>query len=293
MALTKGNQFEWALLYYAKENISEEDRTLGDIQIMKPVQEKMKLVTDRTVQIKAEEVINNISAKIKPNDRVKAWRSFKKVSGGTLEPKADIYFKIGSKEYNCSVKYGPSYQLSSGGVRSSVELLKAVNFKLKSTKSITTDNALKIIEIYSKLDELADIGTQPQNKIKEKLNPERIRTKEEKFEFMSLQERLQQVLGSGRKKEPAEEFIDFKAALVREALTGEYTFKRNPNKIATYLLTEDDDFPKLINDTIVDSITKTASARISMKGRGSKIQDGKKIRYNEISVRIDAKKPKK
>ena len=106
MAANKGLQFEWALLYYAKENISEEELNNNDKIIMNKAKQKM----GTSVLQDAKKVIDEISSRLGNNNRDKVWRSFKKVSGGTPEPKADIYFKIGNTDYNCSVKYGPSYQ---------------------------------------------------------------------------------------------------------------------------------------------------------------------------------------
>jgi len=284
----KGLQYEWALLYYVKDMIV--DKTPTDIAEMNEA--KLKMGGNYEVIQSAQKMITKIldtemSGILNPITKNDVWKSFTKLSGGD-EPKTDIYFKIGIKEYKCSVKYGPNYQLSSGGIKSSTKLIESVVNKMKADNNITIDNAKLLLGIVINLDKFANVGVKRQSEIKTLLNPVRVRSGADKFEYMSLQEQLQYTLGSGRKKTPAEAFIGFKYALVYEALTGEHTFKNNPIKAANYVLNEYDLVP--ITEDFAKSVMNKASARISMKGRNKKIENGKEIRYNEITVRIDAKR---
>tara|TARA_R110000824_G_scaffold292565_4_gene480970 strand:+ start:9653 stop:10471 length:819 start_codon:yes stop_codon:yes gene_type:complete len=267
----KGLQFEWAILYEAKRRLNTSEMSVGDKTLLQ--QAKAKRGNDKAVLNAASKMTKHIEGLIS-GSKVATWKSFSKTSGGGAEPKTDILFKIGSKKYKCSMKYGTSVQLASGGITSSVSYLKSVTKSLKETKGITNKSSQELLSIFAELDATYNVGTKKQPEIKRMLNVVRNEG--------GLQDRLQRALGSGTSPDPAEEFEAFKRAVVLESMTGRATFGPRNDKTANYILSD----TKLIPITMayVNQVTAKASVRIRAKGRGKK--EG--IRYNEIVISMDS-----
>ena len=127
----RGLQFEWAILYEAKNRLTAAERTPADNALM--TLSKRNRGSAQEVLEAATKMIKVINDMATARERKKTWQSFVKVSGGGAEPKTDIMFKIGSKKYKCSMKFGKSIQLASGGLTSSIQYLTGVLNNRKKT----------------------------------------------------------------------------------------------------------------------------------------------------------------
>ena len=270
----KGLQFEWAILYEAKRRLNASEMSADDKSLLK--QSKDKRGNDKAVLNSASKMMKHIESLVPNNQTAKkaCWKSFVKVSGGGAEPKTDILFKIGSKKYKCSMKYGKDIQLASGGINTSISYLNSVAETLRENKGISAKSSKELMSIFAELDENYNVGTKKQPEIKRLLNEVRAEG--------GLQDRLQRALGSGTSPDPAKEFIDFKEAVVLESMTGRATFGARNDRTANYILSDSELKP--INAAYVKQVTSRASVRIRAKGRGKK--EG--IRYNEIVVSMDS-----
>ena len=268
----RGLQFEWAILYEAKNRLTAAERTPADNALM--TLSKRNRGSSQEVLEAATKMIKVINDMATARERKKTWQSFVKVSGGGAEPKTDIMFKIGSKKYKCSMKFGKSIQLASGGLTSSIQYLTGVLNNLKEDRAITSAHAKSLIQIFAELDENYNVGTKAQPEMKRLMT--QIRNEG------GLQDKLQRALGSTKNPQPAEEFAAFKEAVVRESMTGQGTFGKRNDRTANYILSENKLIP--ITNSYIKKVAERASVRIRLKGRSSR--NG--VKFNEIVISIDS-----
>lgn len=205
------------------------------------------------------------------------FKSFKKMSGGGEEPKTDILFKIGTKKYKCSMKWGKSYQLTSAGVDKSVQVftkvLKKVAKDIRSNKmDVNTLGNLQLVfeQIANKFEN--NTGTMDQATAKRLMSDVK--------KSGGINEQLQEILGSKKSPTGDAAYDAFKFELTKECMTGQILFNGD-DRAADHLFTEDGVKP--ITDGVVREVMAIAGVRLSLKGRGKK--NG--IRQNAISIRYE------
>ena len=198
--------------------------------------------------------------------------SVEKMSGGQ-EPKTDLVIKVSSKEYRLSLKFGESFQLSSAGIINTSNFFeRAFNGYMQETGN-DMEKTLMILEALDKLqNEIGETKSIPQAKAKQILS----RNKE--VELL-----LKAALGSGKEPQVSKEYEGIKKAIIKEALTGNYSFQNQPMAKPNYILSEKGLIK--IDDKYLTSLMDKTSARIRLKGRGKDMRG----RLNEIVVSIDVK----
>lgn len=196
-----------------------------------------------------------------------------KMSGG-IEPKTDLVITTNRKTLKCSLKFGGSIQLSSAGIDTTTAFLSGVINNLKKTKVISNKKAQELLAFLSDMGTDIPTGTMLQPQIKKAL--------EDNEQYTT---QLQEILGSKKKPDVADEYKKIKLAVVEEALTGKATFAATPKKAAEWILSESS--LEEITPKFVESIAKKTSVRLAAKGRGKTVVRGKEVRMNQISVRFD------
>lgn len=200
-------------------------------------------------------------------------RDIEKISGGD-EPKTDLIIHTKKKKLKCSLKYGGSIQLSSGGVKNTVQFLTGVLSNLKEKEGYDSKQITQIITALSAFEEShGDIGKLPRNQADKEF------AKAERYDAL-----LKSILGTRREPKVSEEYHKIKLAIVEEAMTGRYTF-RNSDKSADHILTEKE--LKKIDTALIAKVADRTSVRLALKGRGKEEVAGKIVRLNEIVVRFD------
>lgn len=199
-----------------------------------------------------------------------------KKSGGGVEPKTDLVIQA-RKTLKCSLKYGGSVQLSSGGIKNTVKFLTGVITNLAKEEGISSRQAKELLALLSEMqNELGDLGSLP------KPRAEKILKESEEYNTA-----LQNVLGSRASPDVVEKYQNIKLAIIEEAMTGKYTFSANPILSADHILSEN--YIRKIDKKFIEEVAGRTSVRLALKGRGSKEISGKEVRLNEIVVRFDTK----
>lgn len=197
----------------------------------------------------------------------------KKISGGD-EPKTDLIIMAGRNKLKCSLKFGKSVQLSSGGVKNTVQFLTGVLENVKHREGYNKKQITQIISTLAKFEkDYGDIGKLPRNQIDEHF------AKAERYDAL-----LKNILGSRKEPKVSEEYAKIKLAIVEEAMTGKYTFGNN-DKTANHILNDKE--CKKIDKRFVKKIADETSVRLALKGRGKEVIAGEVVRLNEIVVRFD------
>ena len=193
-----------------------------------------------------------------------------KLSGGD-EPKTDLLFRTSKKaKLKCSLKYGSSIQLSSGGVSSTTKFLLGVVNDLRSEQYDNKKFVAVIKALTEFEEEYGGLGKMPSTKANKLMS-----------EGAGYDKLLKDILGSRQNPNVKAEYEIIKHAVVKEAMTGKKTFGGG-DKSAEYVLTET--YLKKIDDTFVKEVASKTSVRLALKGRGSSGE----VRLNEIVVRFDA-----
>lgn len=270
----QGLQFEHAVMYVATSRIIG-DRTSEQEEEFKSASSHWDKIP-KNIKDTAEKIVLEM-APSGDSQRQDYFRSFKKMSGGGEEPKTDILFKVGSKKYKCSMKWGKSYQLTSAGIDKSVQVFTKVLKKVARDIHINKTDANTLGNLQLILEQIANkfensTGTMDQNTAKKLMSDVK--------RAGGINEQLQEVLGS--KKSPTGDiaYNAFKFELTKECMTGEMLFNGD-DRSATHLFTENG--IKEITDDVVRDVMKVAGVRLSLKGRGKK--NG--IRQNAISIRYE------
>jgi hypothetical protein len=271
MAVDKGKQFEYAIMISALKRISVPTREESS-----RLQSYLSNIISSDVMQAAEKMIDVCN----PSKTQSVYKSFKQLGGGIGgggEPKTDVLFVRNGQKYKCSMKWGESYQLSSAGIQGTVSQLSHVLKSVAMKSSSAQVGALGSVALT--LEQISNVlgtgpKTLPQPEIKAKLD-----------RASGLNEELQKILGSRQDPEPDEMYSEFKKAVIREALTGEFLFGKNDDKTANYILTEEKLIP--INEQLINKLYSTVFVRLRLKGRG-KVK-GSDVRLNEIVVTIEPK----
>jgi hypothetical protein len=269
----KGLQFEHAVMYVVTSRIIQKEQ---DHQKYFDDAAKHWEAIPQDIKSTAEKIVLDM-APSGDTDRQKYFKSFKKMSGGGEEPKTDILFKVGSKKYKCSMKWGKSYQLTSAGVDKSVQVftkvLQKVAKEMKTNKmDINTLGSLQLLfeQIANKFENTTGTLDQPTAK----------RLMSDVKKSGGINEQIQEILGSKKSPTGDSAYDVFKFELTKECMTGEMLFGGD-DRAATHLFTENG--IKEITDSVVRDVMKIAGVRVSLKGRGTK--GG--VRQNAISIRYE------
>lgn len=201
-----------------------------------------------------------------------------KTSGGGVEPKTDLLITTEREQLKCSLKHGGNIQLSSGGVATTVKFLAGVLENLAADENYDSRKAIGLMTVLAELEEnYGSLGKMTRQKADIEIG------KAERYDKL-----LKEILGSSKTPKVSEEYEKVKLAVIEEAMTGKYTFKRNPKLSANYILSEND--IQFIDDALIKKVANKTSVRIALKGRGKTVVAGKEVRLNEIVIRFDTKK---
>jgi hypothetical protein len=270
----QGLQFEHAVMYVATSRITGE-KTLEQEKEFKSAADQWTTIP-QNIKDTAEKIVLEM-APSGETQRQNYFKSFKKMSGGGEEPKTDILFKVGSKKYKCSMKWGKSYQLSSAGVDKSVQVFTKVLKKVAKDINMNKMDASSLGNLQLVLEQISNkfenaTGTMDQTTAKRLMNDVK--------KSAGINEQLQEILGSKQSPTGDVAYDAFKFELTKECMTGQMLFNGD-DRAATHLFTEDG--VKEITDKVVRDVMKIAGVRLSLKGRGTK--NG--VRQNAISIRYE------
>ena len=276
MAADKGKQFEYAVMLAAYGRINEE--LTGEVKrtfdtIMRNTNNGQSI--DPAVMKAARDTMDRIQPR---GDRLDFYKSFRQLGGGAGgggEPKTDILYKVGSKKYRVSMKWGDKYQLSSAGISKTVQVLTDVLKGAAKEGNMKTNNLGEIALIFEQID--STLG-----KLPKKGEQAYMKAQLAKADHLNLQ--LQEILGTRKNPKVAEAYSTFKDAVVKESLTGQYLFGKNADATAEYVLNEKE--LKKIDDRLIREISDKTYVRLRLKGRG-KTAAG--VRLNEVVVTIEPK----
>lgn len=270
----KGLDFEHAVMYAATSRINEPRSN----ESQKAFEESLKKwpSIEKTIQDKATELVLNMAP---VRDKQSYYKSFKKMSGGT-EPKTDIIFVKGGKKYKCSMKWGNSFQLTSSGIDTSVQVLTKV---LKKVAADLGKNNMSVAELGTLQLIIEQIANKFENRTGTLTQSEADRIMKDVNKSGGLNEQLQEILGSKRSPSGGAVYDAFKYELTKECMTGELTFANDKDKAADHLLTENGLKP--IDEKAIREVMKKAGVRFSKKGRGKDEVTG--VRKNSISIRYE------
>jgi hypothetical protein len=259
----KGLLFEWCIYYLAKraDPLSSRD------PLFKQAAAQYKLAPADVKKAATSAVANVEKAYGQITD-------IKKISGGD-EPKTDLIIQTKKKKLKCSLKYGGSIQLSSGGVKNTVGFLTGVLNNLKKEEGYNAKQITQIITALTAFEKShGDIGKLPRHQVDKEF------AKAERYDVL-----LKNILGSRQNPQVSEEYQKIKLAIIEEAMTGKFTF-RNSDKSADHILTDKD--IKKIDSAMIKKVADKTSVRLALKGRGKEEIAGKVVRLNEIVIRFDS-----
>ena len=264
MATNKGLQFEWCI-YYKVRGAIDPTRARRDPVFMTSQAEFKK--ASKEVKDGANKAIALLRKQFGDITKIQ------KISGGD-EPKTDLIIWAGGKKLKCSLKFGKSVQLSSGGVKNTVKFLTGVLELLKKREGYNKKQITQIISTLAKFEEShGEIGKLPRAQIDEHF------AKAEQYDML-----LKTILGSRKEPKVSEEYDKIKLAIVEEAMTGKYTFGGS-DKTANHILSNYE--IKKITPKFIREVADKTSVRLALKGRGKQVIAGEVVRLNEIVVRFD------
>lgn len=275
MAVSKGLDFEKCLMYEAAFRIGG-DELASNFKGKNFLAERNS--SHRDVRIETPNIMDSIVSQINPQNATEFYQSFRQIGGA--QSKTDIIFVNRNFIYKCSLKWGNTFKLSSSGVEGTTNfLLSTIESILKDEFSLQSNQVAKeLIEIIEDLyDEVGTLGTQPSNIIQSSLSKLR--------NDVGIQSKLQQIFGSGRNPEVSEVYSGFKKSVIKESITGELTFKNDPERIANYILSGPRYSLRQITDAYIHEISNKSSIRIGAKGRSTR----NNIRQQEIVLNLDVK----
>ena len=257
MAQDQGTQFEWCVLHTAYSRLTNPE-VLSSTQLK--TKEKALTNWDKansTVQNHAKNVIDKL-APSSTNEKLKFYMSFVKMGSGS---KSDIVFYKGSTLYQCSMKYGDSFQLSSSMIETNVTVLTDIFKKISRGKGAKTDgNTLANIQkVINDVEAFFPNKYMTSNDIDSlvKHNPN----------AAALEERLIEIIGTKGKNGVGSVYDEFRCAFVEESITGKMTLKGKPLQIATHILTEKGVRP--ITKKLIHEFCAIVNPRFSKKRQGT------------------------
>ena len=253
----QGTQFEWCVLHTAYSRL-----TNPEVLSSKQLKTKEKALTNwdkanSTVQNHAKNVIDKLVPS-SPNESLNFYKSFEKMGSGS---KSDIVFYKGSTLYQCSMKYGDSFQLSSSMIETNVTVLTDIFKKISRGKGAKTDgNTLANIQkVINDVEAFFPNKYMTSNDIDSlvKHNPN----------AAALEERLIEIIGTKGKDGVGSVYDEFRCAFVEESITGKMTLKGKPMQVATHILTEKGVRP--ITKKLVHEFCAIVNPRFSKKKQGT------------------------
>ena len=257
MAQDQGTQFEWCVLHTAYSRLTNPE-VLSSTQLT--TKEKALTNWDKsntTVRNHAKNVIDKL-APSSTNESLKFYSSFEKMGSGS---KSDIVFYKGSTLYQCSMKYGDSFQLSSSMIETNVTVLTDIFKKISRGKGAKTDgNTLANIQkVINDVEAFFPNKYMTSNDIDSlvKHNPN----------AAALEERLIEIIGTKGKDGVGSVYDEFRCAFVEESITGKMTLKGKPMQVATHILTEKGVRP--ITKKLVHEFCAIVNPRFSKKKQGT------------------------
>jgi len=257
MAQDQGTQFEWCVLHTAYSRLTNPE-VLSSTQLK--TKEKALTNWDKantTVQNHAKNVIDKLVPS-SPNESLNFYKSFEKMGSGS---KSDIVFYKGGKIYQCSMKYGDSFQLSSSMIETNVTVLTEIFKKISRGKGAKTDgNTLANIQaVINDVEAFFPNKYMTSNDIDSlvKHNPN----------AAALEERLIEIIGTKGKDGVGSVYDEFRCAFVEESITGKMTLKGKPLQVATHILTEKGVRP--ITKKLVHEFCAIVNPRFSKKKQGT------------------------
>ena len=257
MAQDQGTQFEWCVLHTAYSRLTNPE-VLSSTQLK--TKEKALTNWDKantTVQNHAKNVIDKLVPS-SPNESLNFYRSFEKMGSGS---KSDIVFYKGNTLYQCSMKYGDSFQLSSSMIETNVTVLTDIFKKISRGKGAKTDgNTLANIQkVINDVEAFFPNKYMTSNDIDSlvKHNPN----------AAALEERLIEIIGTKGKDGVGSVYDEFRCAFVEESITGKMTLKGKPMQVATHILTEKGVRP--ITKKLVHEFCAIVNPRFSKKKQGT------------------------
>lgn len=261
----KGLQFEWCIYHLiAKANPT---KYKSDPDAKKAAANYQ--TADKDVKAGADNAIKMIT---------KAYGKITKVekkSGGGIEPKTDLLITTNRLRLKCSLKFGGSVQLSSGGIKNTTKFLSGVIGEVAKTNYMTTKKSQELLTFLSDMEtNIGSLGSLKANQAKAILE-----------KSADYQTKLQEILGSKKTPNVTKEYEKLKLAIVKEAMTGSITFKANKDLSADYILSEN--YIRKIDTKFIKEVAAKTTVRLALKGRGKTMVGGKEIRLNEIVVRFD------
>jgi hypothetical protein len=203
-------------------------------------------------------------------------KKVEKTSGGGTEPKTDLYITMkNGKNLKCSLKYGGAIQLSSAGVKTTVQFISGILKAYSRESRKDAQKCAKILKILAQFEhQYGDLGKITQ------ASATKILVEARKFGA-----ELQAILGTRTEPDVPKENKAIKLAIVEEAITGKYTFGANSKLSADHILTETEILK--VDSKLIAEVAGKTSVRLALKGRGKTVQRGKEVRLNEIVVRFD------
>lgn len=263
----KGLLFEWCIYHLINSKNTKRYSTDANAKTAKSNFDS----SDATMKRDAQKAIEYVESKY--GDTIYA----EKTSGGGKEPKTDLYIICKRGTAKCSLKYGASIQLSSGGIRNTVQFLTDVLNSIKKKKGYNQKQITQIISVLADFEEkYGNVGSVPRQQA------DVIIAKTEKYDEM-----FKTILGSRTAPKVTEEFEDIKLAIVEEAMTGKFSFSSNPKLSADHILSEKSLMK--IDKNLIKKVADKTSVRIALKGRGKTEIAGKEVRLNEVVIRFDTK----
>ena len=257
MAQDQGTQFEWCVLHTAYSRLTNPE-VLSSTQLK--TKEKALTNWDKansTVQNHAKNVIDKLVPS-SPNESLNFYKSFEKMGSGS---KSDIVFYKGSTLYQCSMKYGDSFQLSSSMIETNVTVLTDIFKKISRGKGAKTDgNTLANIQkVINDVEAFFPNKYMTSNDIDSlvKHNPN----------AAALEERLIEIIGTKGKDGVGSVYDEFRCAFVEESITGKMTLKGKPMHVATHILTEKGVRP--ITKKLIHEFCAIVNPRFSKKRQGT------------------------
>ena len=257
MAQDQVTDFEWCVLHSAYSRLTNPE-VLSSTQLK--TKEKALTNWDKansTVQNHAKNVIDKLVPS-SPNESLNFYKSFEKMGSGS---KSDIVFYKGSTLYQCSMKYGDSFELSSSMIETNVTVLTDIFKKISRGKGAKTDgNTLANIQkVINDVEAFFPNKYMTSNDIDSlvKHNPN----------AAALEERLIEIRGTKGKDGVGSVYDEFRCAFVEESITGKMTLKGKPMHVATHILTEKGVRP--ITKKLVHEFCAIVNPRFSKKKQGT------------------------
>ena len=136
MAQDKGTQFEWCVLHTAYSRLTNPEVLSSTQLTTKEDAQTNWNKANSTVKKDSVTVVDKLAKTLSTNESLQFYKSFQKMGSGS---KSDIVFYKGSTLYQCSMKYGDSFQLSSSMIETNVTVLTDIFKKISRGKGAKTD----------------------------------------------------------------------------------------------------------------------------------------------------------